>query len=250
MESFSKFGTAKGEDLQHANMASLADFPHDRYAKMAEAFLAKASVNVLTSVKEIFTGIEGKWNPGGFMVFPLGLLDDGSSLRLHVWPEGMERDTDQGPNPHNHSLHLSSRILIGTYSDVILDVEPAGPEFGLVEAALKRDDIYTLYATHRTPGGKDILKTDGTLVRAIPRVSRTLKEGDSHHIPVDQYHQSNIPTDLLTATLVLDSPAFRASSNVLLKSQDAEILRIRRNLEQEQLRAAMDQVVRHLESRE
>lgn len=249
MESFKKFGTKQGEDLQHAKMASLEDFPYEAYAQRSESFLEKAAPNVLASVKEIFTSIEGKWNPGGFMVFPLGLLEDGSSLRFHVWPEGMERKTDQGPNPHNHSLHLSSRILIGHYSDFILDVEPIQEGLGSKSEALEESNVYRLYSTHRTPGGKDILRTDGTLVRAIQRSSRNLKEGESHHIPAGEYHASEIPKDRLTATLVLDSPAFRESSDVLLKSSDKEILRVRRNLEKTQLDAAMNQILGHLQAR-
>ena len=180
------------------------------------------------------------------MVFPLGLLEDGSSLRFHVWPQGMERKTDQGPNPHNHSLHLSSRIVIGQYSDVILDAKAVADQSESKLDALKRNDVYGLYSTHRTPGGKDILRTDRTLVQAIPRFPRELREGQAHHIEAGEYHLSTIPKEILAATLVLDTPSFRESSDLLLKSIEPEILRVRRNLKETQIREVMDQVANHL----
>lgn len=246
MKALEKFGVRTGEDLQHQQMASVEAFPFESHTQRAESFLAQISATVLANVQEIFASMKGKWNPGGFMVFPLGLLEDGSSLRFHVWPQGMERKTDQGPNPHNHSLHLSSRIVIGQYSDVILDVKPVVSESESKTEALKNSDVYGLYSTHRTPGGKDILRTDGTLVQAIPRLPRELREGQAHHIEAGEYHLSTIPKEILAATLVLDTPAFRESSDLLLKSLEPEILRVRRNLEEIQIRTAMDQVIDHL----
>jgi hypothetical protein len=249
MEPFAQFGTEKGEDLQHAKTASLADFPHHAYAKKAEAFLAAKASAVLGAIQDILTSIEGKWNPGGFMVFPLGLLEDGCSLRLHVWPRGMERDTDQGPNPHNHTVHLTSRIILGRYSDVIFDVDRIqdGPESA--SDALNLPNIYRLYATYRGPAGKDNLKAKGTLVRVTPREYRIIRDGETHHIPAGEYHASEIPTNILTASLVLDSPSFRESSDVLLKSSEPDIRRVRKAIDAEQLQTAMNQITDYLRTR-
>jgi hypothetical protein len=242
MELFARFGTQKGEDLQHANTASLAQFPHQAYAKRAETLLAAKASAVLDAIPEILRSVRGKWNPGGFMVFPLGLLEDGCSLRLHVWPRGLDRDTDQGPNPHNHALHLSSRIIIGEYSDVIFDVHRIRNDPDANSHALGLPDIYRLYATYRGPAGIDILKTDGTLVRITPRAHRTIRAGDMHHIPAGDYHLSDIPVNSLTATLVLDSPSFADSSDVLLKASEPEIRRVRRTPNELQTHVVMQQL--------
>jgi hypothetical protein len=246
MKELEKFGIRMGEDLQHSHSARLEDFPFAEHTERADTFLNEIASTVLTNVREIVSSIKGKWNPGGFMVFPLGLTEDACSVRFHVWPQGMDRKTDQGPNPHNHSLHLSSRIMIGQYSDYILDVKSLKNESGSEADALKENDVYGLYSTHRTPGGKDILKTDGSLVRAIPRVSRNLRQGETHHIEAGEYHLSAVPQEILAATLVLDTPSFRESSDLLLKSIEPEILRVRRSLEEAQIHMAMDQVVAHL----
>lgn len=246
MKALTQFGIQAGEDLQHTQTDTVENFPFEEHSQRAEAFLDKISTTVLANVKEIFAAIKGKWNPGGFMVFPLGLTDDGCSIRFHVWPQGMERKTDQGPNPHNHSLHLSSRIVIGQYSDYILDVKNLDVASASKSNALKEADVYGLYGTFRTPGGKDILKTDGTLVKATPRTARNLHEGETHHIEAGEYHLSTVPNEILAATLVLDSPSFRESSDLLLKSIEPEILRVRRNLEEAQIRIAMEQVVDRL----
>lgn len=246
MKALAKFGIRSGEDLQHSHTALPENFPFPEYSQRAEAFLNEISATVLANVKEIFADVKGKWNPGGFMVFPLGLTDDGCSIRFHVWPQGMKRKTDQGPNPHNHALHLSSRIVIGQYSDFILDVNKLDIAPVSKSDALKEVDVYGLYGTYRTPGGKDILKTDGTLVKATPRTARNLREGETHHIKAGEYHLSTVPKEILAATLVLDSPSFRESSDLLLKSIEPEILRVRRNLEETQIQTAMEQVIGRL----
>lgn len=246
MKALAKFGVRAGEDLQHSQSAPLEDFPFPEHSQRAEAFLSEISATVLANVKEIFAGVKGKWNPGGFMVFPLGLTGDGCSIRFHVWPQGMERKTDQGPNPHNHALHLSSRIVIGQYSDFILDVSTLDVAPASKSDALKEEGVHGLYGTYRTPGGKDVLKTDGTLVKATVRTARNLREGETHHIEAGEYHLSSVPKEILAATLVLDSPSFRESSGLLLKSIEPEILRVRRGLGEAQIQTAMEQVVGHL----
>src|ERR1700694_477608 len=98
------------------------------------------------------------------MVFPLGLTENGSSLRLHVSAAGMRRDVLNGPFIHNHGWHLASRVLAGDYSDTIVDVQrqPA------TTATDPKNGLLRLYETRRQAGGRDELVTDGTIVRATP----------------------------------------------------------------------------------
>lgn len=239
MDYLRKFGVLSGEDLQHANQARLSDYPHVQFAEQATHFLEEISETVRGNVRDILEKVPGKWNPGGFMVFPLGLLEDGSSVRFHVWAQGLERKTDQGPNPHDHALHLSSRVLAESYTD---DIMVANELDEIGGTSLSQLDIYGRYSTHRGKDGRDSLVYDGTLVRAEVMQRRTFKEGETHHIPFGDYHFAPIPKDQLLATLVLDSPSFKNSSGVLLKSKEREILRVRRNILDNERKLAIEQL--------
>jgi hypothetical protein len=241
MSFLDEFGVRIGQDLRHQKMASLTTFPFDAFVLRSEKFLRDISDVVLANAPKIFT-LPGKWNPGGFLVFPLGMLDDGCSLRFHLWPRGFERESSQGPNPHNHSLHLVSRILIGSYSDIILNVNTFIPQANSDSDILKTSDIYSLYSTDRREDGHDILQTDGMLARVENGKFRKFNEGDIHHIEAGEYHNTLISSKLLTATLVLDSPSFNKSSNVLLKKSESQILRVRRNIEEVTLNNVIKQV--------
>jgi hypothetical protein len=246
MDFLKPYGIGSGEDLQHAHMAKVEDFPHAEYKQRAESFLSEVAEPVSKNIKHILNTIPGKWNPGGFIVFPLGLLSDNCSLRLHIWPAGMERETDQGPNPHDHALHLSSKVLSGTFKDEILAVNTIeNPS----NERLQDQGVYGLYSTYRGKNGRDSLVTDGTQVSIDTIESRQIKEGDVHHIPFGDYHLSDIPKDELVATLVLDSPSFKKSSNVLLKSCEQEILRIRRSVEAVQTGIAIQQLTDYLSNK-
>jgi hypothetical protein len=49
--------------------------------------------------------------------------------------------------------------------------------------------------------------------------------------------------------LVLDSPSFRESSDVLLKSSEPDIRRVRKAIDAEQLQTAMNQITDYLRTR-
>lgn len=92
------------------------------------------------------------------MVYPLGVHDVLGSLRFHVYPKGISRESDQGPNIHT----IEANII---------------------------------------------------------------------------YHLTTIPQEQLTATLVLDSPAFADTTDVLINSTSPQLSGV-------QIESAMTEIAR------
>jgi hypothetical protein len=92
----------------------------------AEDFLAKSTGEVIGDAVPQLAELEGRWHPLGFAVVPLMVREDGSSLRLHVWPEGLRRGHSlEKPAIHDHAWHLISRVLTREpYQDTRYDVQP------------------------------------------------------------------------------------------------------------------------------
>lgn len=223
LESLKALGFKQGHDVQHLQRIDPQDLLAPRFFADANTLLEKAGSIVLDEVVPNLEKFAGRWNPGGFMVFPLGVHDRLGSLRFHVYPRGIPRETEQGPNIHNHGWHLFSRVLIGHYRDTIYDLEPQGivtdPNPNLSKQGLLR-----LYQTMRRPDGLDVLVTDGSVVRPVPTLDREIPAGKVHTIEANViYHLTTIPADQLTATLVLDSPAFVDTTDVLINSASPQL---------------------------
>ncbi len=233
-------GIKSGQDAQHSHLVQPADYEAERYFAQARDLLLQATVVVLEEIVPQLEKYAGRWNPGGFMVFLLGLTEDGSSLRLHVSAEGMRRDILNGPFIHNHGWQLISRVLAGEYSDQIFDVkkEPSA------DVTIPEKGILRLYETRRNANGIDELVTDGTIVKATPIEDREIHAGEFHSIEAMKvYHKPTTPSDRLAATLVLDSPAFTKTTHVLLANSEPITLERRRiALEQESIEVAKEQL--------
>ncbi|OGH24078.1 MAG: hypothetical protein A2698_00550 [Candidatus Levybacteria bacterium RIFCSPHIGHO2_01_FULL_42_15] len=243
MRSLEAFGIKLGSDAQHRLMVDIGDFPPGDHFNRAASFLTETSSVVLKEIVPHLEDYPGRWNPGSFMVFPLGLHDELGSLRLHVWPAGL-RETSYGPNIHEHGWHLSSLVLVGHYSDNLYKLEHAS----VVDSGASRAkaDLLRLYMTKRNTGGQDALITDGTLVRPKIISERQIPEGQIHHIEAGAYHFTTIPLEQLVVTLVVDSPAFVDATGVLLDSnRPAQIDRRRIQVKHSHVLLAREQIMRH-----
>lgn len=214
-----KFGIHSGHDVQHQQMADYDHLKDGGYFDRATTALGRLAPAVFEDVVPNLAEVSGRWNPGGFIVFPLGMHDDLGSLRLHVWPKGMSRESDNGPNIHNHAWLLASQVLTGTYTDTIYNVRPSGD----IEQATEEDEPLRLYRRTRDEIGRDVLVTDGAAVTPLPVEDRRVSAGGTHTIDRDIYHLTTIPDDELAATLVFDSPAFAPSTDVLIRSNERVI---------------------------
>lgn len=101
-KSLEEIGFKSGYDTRHLQRGDPQVLLPNRFFDQAYALLEKAEPIVLDGVVPNLEQYSGRWNPGGFMVFPLGVHEVLGSLRLHVYPRGIPRETDQGPNIHNH----------------------------------------------------------------------------------------------------------------------------------------------------
>ncbi len=235
-------GFISGHDIQHRNLANQKQYEAFTYFDWAKNLLTQVTPVVLAEVVPKLEEYSGRWNPGGFMVFPLGLTKDGSSLRLHVSAAGLPRDVLNGPFIHNHGWHLTSRVLAGVYSDRIVDVQK---QYSAV-ATDPENGLLRLYETNRNPNGLDILETDGTIVKATPIRNRVVQAGEFHTIEaLNIYHIPTTPSEHLAATLVLDSPSFTNTTHVLLNnSEPITIERVRKPLKPESIAIAKEQLGR------
>jgi hypothetical protein len=237
------FGIKQGHDAQHSRMADLKLFEPNKYFVEAKNLLTQIISTVLDKVIPELEQYAGRWNPGGFMVFPLGMIEDGSSLRLHVSPQGMKRDILGGPFIHNHGWHLVSKILAGNYSDTIYSLEKTS----LISTDSEKN-LLRLYETRRNPEGQDELVTNGMIVRATAVEERNILAGDFHTIEaINVYHKPTTPSEQLAATLVLDSPAFTNTTHVLLDNEGFTVERKRKPLDLKSIGIAKEQLKQALE---
>lgn len=235
--SLESLGFKSGHDVQHLQRADPHELLAGNFFDQATNLLQKASPIVLEELVPHLEEYEGRWNPGGFMVYPLGVHEVLGSLRFHVYPRGIPRESDQGPNIHNHGWHLISKILVGEYRDTIYNLEDQGVVLGS-SSQLQERGLLRLFRTMRNPGGRDVLVTDGTVVRPVPTRHREAQTGDIHTIEANVvYHLTTIPEEQLTATLVLDSPAFTDTTDVLINSASPQLSGV-------QIESAMTEVAR------
>ncbi len=226
-----------GHDVQHLQRIDPSELLAGNFFDQATVLLQKAGPMVLEEVVPHLEEYEGRWNPGGFMVYPLGVHDVLGSLRFHVYPRGIPRESDQGPNIHNHGWHLISNVLVEHYRDTLYDLENQGVVLGS-SPQLEERGLLRLFQTRRNAGGRDVLVTDGTVVRSVPTLNREVPAGNIHTIEANViYHLTTIPQEQLTATLVLDSPAFADTTDVLINSASPQLSGV-------QIESAMTEIAR------
>ena len=211
MNRLSEFGVTSRTDEQHTVQADQIFIPTNEFASRSQELLDQLGVVVGEDIIPNLEAYFGRWNPGGFMVFPLGMHNLGS-VRLHVWPDDEPRETNDGPSIHSHAWHLSSLIMRGVYEDTLFELEV------LKEYVSKQGEnpLPRLYQSQLDVDGRDILVTDGSHVRPIAISERCYKAGEKHFIPMGVPHLPRIPAGQTTATLVVDSPAFLETTNVVL----------------------------------
>lgn len=241
MKHLETLGIISGNDLQHRYLADPKKYEPSKFFDTAFKLLKQASPIVLEKVVPFLENYPGRWNPGGFMVFPLGLMEDSSSLRLHVSAANLPRNILDGPFIHNHGWHLASQVIAGEYSDTIFDIKRQPSDI----KTNAEKGVFRLYETKRNPGGLDELVTDGAIVKALPVKERHISEGNFHRIEaITVYHLPTTPSEQLAATLVLDSPAFVNSTYVLIDNKVGKtIFRRRLVVDRESVEIAKEQLL-------
>lgn len=216
MASLQERGITSGDDANHTRVAEAEQLQANAFFDRAAELLEAVSDDVLADIVPNLEHYEGRWHPNGFMVFQLGVTPDGSSLRLHIWPRGERHGAEWGTTIHDHAWHLASRVLAGTYTDrlVNVDLTPSGDE---VRAGLLR-----VYQAGYGPDGQQGLVTDGRYAAVELSEPRVVPAGRMHTIEAGVYHSTTIGDDELAATLILDSPKVIDGPNVLMDAPSGE----------------------------
>lgn len=248
-QSLQALGFRTGHDIQHANLTNGRLMPAHVFFEKADDVIERAAPIVIEEVIPHLEDFPGRWNPGRFMVFPLGIHAELGTLRFHIYPDGEPENTGNGPFTHNHGWDLYSRNIVGDpYTDIIVDLIGQGiitdPDFKPGEKGLFR-----LFETRRSPAGRDVLVTDGSVVKAVPIRERVVPVGSSHTIVADTvYHKPTTSFTGISATLVLDSHSISSTTRVLLPSNEPRMDRQRRTVTKDEAQRAKGQLMRALGS--
>lgn len=232
-------GFETGNDLAHEELVDFIEPEEyrDRAYKMLDGVH-----DIVGSLVERIDDFADRWNPNGFMVFPLGIHRTLGSLRLHVYPEKDSKELQGEPEIHSHAWHLSSLVLgSGDYRDHIfsLNDEPNGDSPG----------PHHIYKSRRDENGVDYQTSDGTEVFPEIVETRVIPPSQKHFIPAGQHH-APVHSQFPTSTLVLDSHAFLPFTEIVRPRGDAtpdrEVAAQRSNLTESdilQAKGILDQAI-------
>lgn len=131
------------------------------------------------------------WHPFGFLklAFP---GDRGDELRIHIWHPVHGRRQAHRSVCHQHNWFLTSHVALGQLRDVRFAVaeNPAGQ--------------FRLYEVRYVTGESHSVATDKFVDCSVAQEA-TLSAGDRYVIDVEEFHTTQVPDGLLTATVVVAS---------------------------------------------
>lgn len=135
--------------------------------------------------------VPASWHPNGFVVFDLGTHPLGR-LRLHIWPIGARHLRDDAAHVHTHVWDLCSRVLSGVYREQLYESVgvDTGERYWSAEIDYQQD--------------RNTLKESG-IVFLRPTAVVTAKPGQVHTVSAGIPHETQIPEDSYSATLVVTS---------------------------------------------
>ena len=139
------------------------------------------------------------WHPLGFVSATL-LKHETGTLKIHLWPQGERRSKSPDWPIHDHSFHISSRVLIGSIGSIKYNVA-AGITHRRYSVAYSGDDS-TLQPTEE-------------LLSCVECDQSVMQAGTRYELPIGTYHENIVPTNELALTLVLKSGSIESPPNVI-----------------------------------
>jgi hypothetical protein len=129
------------------------------------------------------------WHPLGFVHCKLFQNDD-TILRLHIWPSSERRYQEPQFTIHDHIFDMTSYVVTGVQTNVLYKVhEDSGAPTG------------KLYSVGYVEGESWV--TDIGRLVSCSELSRTkYKTNETYSMTDAVFHESDIPDDMLTCTLV------------------------------------------------
>jgi len=133
-------------------------------------------------------------HPHGFYVVLLCRTET-EEWRFHFWPKGSRTITGMPAFIHTHDRHIESRILQGSLTNILYDVE-------LVQ--IGGQPVYQVgYNGDRYASAtSNILYKTTTRVHPIIANRNTIELGSTYNLERHTYHQAVVPDEFATSTLV------------------------------------------------
>ncbi len=154
---------------------------------------------LILSTIERQAGRDAIWHPLGFVSSTLQ-ADDSGILKLHLWPRGERRPKQPNWAIHDHSFHISSRVLAGKVQNVSYEVIPG-------ESARRYTVSYTNFDS--------VLVATSETVDCITVATKTMVAGDRYELPLGTYHETIVPAPEMSLTIVLKSGGEKVPPNVI-----------------------------------
>lgn len=164
--------------------------------------LASTGISWLVGTSQRATA---SWHPNGFVVFDLGPHPLGA-LRLHIWPTGPRQLRDDAAHVHAHVWDLCATVLSGVYREQLYELvgDDAGDGYQSAEIDYEHD--------------RNTLE-ESEIVFLRPTAVVTANPGEMHTVKAGIPHETLIPDDSYSATLVVtSSPRIGAGINLLPKA--------------------------------
>lgn len=210
------------------------------FFRTAEPILREVSGEVYDQVIPELENYEGKWHPLGFMAWKLGNIATVGTLRLHIWPADLRRESPRGPKIHDHAWHISSLVMDGDYTDTIFDVDEQGVV--LSEEERKERGLLRVFSP-RFSDTSAALQTDGTCATAEKVEDRLFKAGSMHSIETGIFHITDIPLGRMVTTLLIESPSVEAHPRILMDTPMDALTDPKHDIPQEDALFAKQQVM-------
>ncbi|WP_405432285.1 hypothetical protein [Micromonospora sp. NBC_00617] len=158
--------------------------------------------------------VSGSWHPNGFAVFEVEFVEGLGLIRLHVWPQHLRPALDGHPEIHQHSFHLYSRIICGTYLENQFEISEVNRE----RENSADDHLRTYQVAPTGRGGPDIVQEGDRPMVARPLFDSDLifSSGSWHDLPAGVFHSTPIPVDTFCATLAVLSPHLPGVADILV----------------------------------
>ncbi len=157
-------------------------------------------LSVLNNIK-LDDNFSATWHPLGFIIITIQDWHLGERLRIHIWPKSI-RKYNQGRNwIHNHEYNINSLVLVGKVINkrYILHRKSKGlPTYNVVHQGNNSDLIIT-----------------GKFCEVKYLCSEEIKKGKVYTIKKSEYHLSETKTEIITATIVLNSEKSEESPTII-----------------------------------
>jgi hypothetical protein len=176
------------------------------------ATVSDTTLALLNAVEDEKASIEATAHPLGFIHAPLSARDNGSRLRLHLWPKEPFEPQYPAWFVHCHAWPLQSAVVRGMIHDSRYQVNDSASGISqLYEASYQ--------------GDKSVLTPSGCKVSCELSSSTVETRGSTYVVPLNTFHTSKAVTDAIT---VVESGIPTGATALVVGNQSSKRVAYRR----------------------